>query len=180
MIEMRIRECTLEDLEKVRMISMETFLETFSKENTPEDMEKYVKDNFSLEKLKEEMACVHSIFLLVERENEVLAYLKLNFREAQTEMGHDEALEIQRIYVLEKFKNMKIGQMLVRKTLELAAKKNLSYIWLGVWEKNEKAIRFYEKLGFEKFDTHVFVLGEDEQTDHLMMLNVVGGLGETD
>ena len=170
MKEYRVRTCTLEDLLKLRQISVETFLETFEGENTPEDMEKYVEENLSLERLSQELSLEDSVFLLVEKEDEVPAYMKLNFEKAQTEPGHHGSLEIQRIYVKEQYKNLKIGQLLMKKAIELGRERSLDYIWLGVWEKNHKAIRFYEKLGFVKFDTHVFVLGDDAQTDHLMKL----------
>lgn len=96
--------------------------------------------------------------------------MKLNFEKAQTEPGHDNTLEVQRIYVLGKYKGKHIGKSLMEKTIEIGKENDLNYIWLGVWEHNVGAIRFYEMLGFEKFDSHIFVLGEDEQTDNLMKL----------
>ena len=97
-----------------------------------------------------------------------MAYMKVNFDNAQTEEGYTNSLEVQRIYVLEDYKNMKIGKSLIDEAKEIANKENLDYIWLGVWEHNINAIRFYEKQGFVKFDTHIFKLGDDEQTDNLM------------
>jgi ribosomal protein S18 acetylase RimI-like enzyme len=49
----------------------------------------------------------------------------------------------------------------------------VSDAWLGVWEDNHRAIRFYEKNGFEKFDSHPFILGESKQTDLLMKLRII-------
>lgn len=111
-----------------------------------------------------------SRFYIVENNEKVLAYMKLNFDKAQTETGHDNTLEIQRIYVLQEYKSKHIGKMLMQKAIEIGKNSNLNYIWLGVWEHNINAIKFYEKQGFEKFDTHIFKLGEDEQTDNLMKL----------
>jgi ribosomal protein S18 acetylase RimI-like enzyme len=45
-------------------------------------------------------------------------------------------------------------------------------IWLGVWEKNHNAIGFYTKNGFITFDKHLFLLGDDQQTDLLMKLEI--------
>lgn len=59
---------------------------------------------------------------------------------------------------------------MIQKTIEIGIENNLDYIWLGVWEHNVDAIKFYEKQGFKKFDTHIFKLGDDEQTDNLMKL----------
>lgn len=163
-----IKKCGLEDVERVRQISEKTFYETFSEENTKEDMENYLKENFSYEKVKSEMKNEGSIFFIVESNGETAAYMKVNFDKAQTEGGHDNTLEVQRIYVLNQYKGRRIGKELIEKAKEIAHDNGLKYIWLGVWENNFNAIKFYEKQGFEKFDTHIFVLGDDEQTDNLM------------
>jgi len=165
-----IKECGLEDIEKIKYISERTFYETFSNENTEEDMENYLKENFSYDKLEREIKNEGSKLYIVEDDGEVIAYMKLNFDKAQTEPGHENTLEVQRIYVLDKYKGKNIGKSLMKKTIRIGKENNISYIWLGVWEHNIGAIRFYEKLGFEKFDNHIFVLGEDEQTDNLMKL----------
>lgn len=165
-----IKECNLEDTEKVKYISEKTFYETFSNENTEEDMENYLKENFSYEQVESEINNNGSRFYIVEHNKEVVAYMKLNFDNAQTEKGHNNTLEVQRIYVLQEYKNNHIGKRLIQKAIEIGRDNHVNYIWLGVWEHNLNAIKFYEKLGFEKFDTHVFKLGEDEQTDNLMKL----------
>ena len=100
----------------------------------------------------------------------VVGYFKLNWGDAQKDIHDENAVEIERIYVLKEFQRKRIGQQMLAKTIELAKDKGAEYIWLGVWEKNIKAIRFYEKHGFEKFGEHVFMLGNDKQTDHLMKL----------
>lgn len=165
-----IKECNLEDTEKVKYISEKTFYETFSNENTEEDMENYLKENFSYEQVESEINNNGSRFYIVEHNEEVVAYMKVNFDKAQTEMGHNNTLEVQRIYVLQEYKNNHIGKRLIQKAIEIGRDNHVNYIWLGVWEHNINAIKFYQKLGFEKFDTHVFKLGEDEQTDNLMKL----------
>ena len=107
---------------------------------------------------------------IVKNNENVVAYMKLNFDKAQTEPGHHNTLELQRIYILKEFKGKHIGKQLIQKTIEIGKENNLDYIWLGVWEYNLDAIKFYEKQGFKKFDTHIFKLGDDEQTDYLMKL----------
>lgn len=165
-----IKECSLEDIEKVKLISEKTFYETFSNDNTKEDMENYLKENFSYEQVEREIKDNYSKFYIVENDEEVVAYMKLNFDKAQTEKDYYNTIEVQRIYVLQEYKGKQIGKKLMQKAIEIAKDKNLNYIWLGVWEHNINAIKFYEKLGFKKFDTHIFKLGDDEQTDYLMKL----------
>jgi ribosomal protein S18 acetylase RimI-like enzyme len=102
----------------------------------------------------------------------VIGYLKINFGSAQTEPQEDKALEIERIYVVHHFHGKKIGQLLFEKAIQIAQQKKVTFVWLGVWEENHRAIQFYTKNGFEAFDKHIFVLGDDEQTDIMMKLTL--------
>lgn len=169
---MKIRKINIDDLETLRYLSIQTFKETFEEVNTEEDMQKYLDENLSIEKLKTELENVNSEFYFAENNDEILGYLKLNFKDAQTEKVEENYFEIERIYVLKTFLGQKIGQILFDKAIEIGREKNLEYVWLGVWEENHRAIRFYEKNGFEIFGKHDFVLGKDVQTDLLMKLKL--------
>lgn len=165
-----IKECSLEDIEKLKYISEKTFCETYSSENTEEDMKNYLKENFSYEHIESEVKNSASRFYIVEHNKEIIAYMKLNFDKAQIDKGHNNTLEVQRIYVLQEYKGNQIGKRLIEKAIQIGRDNDLKYIWLGVWENNINAIKFYEKQGFEKFGTCIFKLGEDEQIDNLMKL----------
>ncbi len=169
---MQIRKLNSSDSENLRKISIQTFKETFEEVNTEEDMQKYLDENLSIEKLKTELENPNSEFYFAENNDEILGYLKLNFKDAQTEKLEENHFEIERIYVLKAFLGQKIGQILFDKAIEIGREKNLEYVWLGVWEENHRAIRFYEKNDFEIFGKHDFVLGEDVQTDLLMKMKI--------
>ena len=169
---MQIRKLDITDLENLQKISIITFRETFEEVNSEEDMQKYLDENLSLERLKNELENLDSEFYFIENENKNLGYLKLNFGNAQTENFKKNHLEIERIYVLKAFLGQKIGQILFNKAIEIGREKNLEYVWLGVWEENHRAIKFYKKNGFEIFGKHDFVLGEDVQTDLLMKMKI--------
>lgn len=169
---MKIRKINIDDLETLRYLSIQTFKETFEEVNTEENMQKYLDENLSIEKLKTELENVNSEFYFAENNDEILGYLKLNFKDAQTEKLEENHFEIERIYVLKAFLGQKIGQILFDKAIEIGREKNLEYVWLGVWEENHRAIRFYGKNGFEIFGKHDFVLGKDVQTDLLMKLKL--------
>lgn len=169
---MKIRKINIDDLEALRNLSIQTFKETFEEVNTEEDMQKYLDENLSIEKLKSELENPNSEFYFAENNGEILGYLKLNFKDAQTEKLEENHFEIERIYVLKAFLGQKIGQILFDKAIEIGREKNLEYVWLGVWEENHRAIRFYGKNGFEIFGKHDFVLGEDVQTDLLMKMKI--------
>jgi len=163
-----IKRATLNEIKLLQDIGRKTFFETFSQSNTAENMAKYLADGFSIEKLIEELNNEHSEFYFAILDDNVIGYLKLNFGNSQTELQDNSSLEIERIYVLQEYHGKKIGQVLYEKAMQVAEEKNVAYVWLGVWEENPRAIRFYQKNGFVEFDKHIFVLGNDEQTDVMM------------
>ena len=165
-----IRAISISDLAQLQKIGKTTFAETFTEHNIKEDLDKYLEESFSNEKLSSELNNPHSSFYFAEIENNVVGYLKINFGASQTELKDNEALEIERIYVLQAFHGKKLGQALYEKANSIAKEMKVNYVWLGVWEKNNKAIQFYKKNGFVPFDTHIFKLGNDEQTDIMMKL----------
>ncbi len=167
-----IKKASLHDLEVLRNIGKETFRETFSAENTEEDMQNYLNESFSIEKLETELNNTNSEFYFATFNNNVIGYLKLNYGAAQTEVKDENALEIERIYVLKEFHGKQVGQLLYNKALQIAKHTNINYLWLGVWEKNQRAISFYGKNGFVAFDKHIFKLGNDEQIDIMMKLEL--------
>jgi len=169
---MKIRKVTIQDVEQLAKIGKRTFSETFAAENSPEDMAEYLDQGFATQKLKAELTDPNAEFYFAEQEGRVIGYLKVNSGASQTEIKDQNALEIERIYALKEFHGKKVGQALYEKALELAVEKSVPYIWLGVWEYNPRAIRFYEKNGFVAFDKHVFKLGKDEQTDIMMKLEL--------
>jgi len=135
-------------------------------------MQKYLSEEFSTAKLTTELNDENAEIYFAQQDNEVIGYLKVNFGESQTELKDNKALEIERIYVLKDYHGKMIGQILYDKVLEVAQHRNVDYIWLGVWEENPKAINFYKKNGFVEFDKHIFKLGNDEQIDIMMKLEV--------
>ena len=167
-----IRAISISDLPQLQKIGKTTFAETFTEHNTKEDLDKYLELSFSNEKLSSELNTPNSSFYFAEIEHNVVGYLKINFGASQTELKDNEALEIERIYVLQAFHGKKIGQALYEKAISIAKEIKVKYVWLGVWEQNNKAIQFYKKNGFVQFDTHIFKLGNDEQTDIMMKLKL--------
>jgi ribosomal protein S18 acetylase RimI-like enzyme len=158
------------EVEQLQLLSRQTFSETFSGSNSKENMDKYLNEILSIEKLSEELNNENSHFFFIKDGERNIGYLKLNIGPSQTELKDERALEIERIYVIQEYQGKKVGQQLYEKAIQVAKEKNVQYIWLGVWEENHKAIQFYNKNGFEVFDKHVFVLGDEKQTDLMMRL----------
>jgi len=169
---LKIIKVTIDDTGQLQRIGVQTFQETFADSNSRQNMDSYLEEGFSLEKLSAEVNNENSEFYFAKINNEVVGYLKVNFGESQTELKDDKALEIERIYVSKEFHGKKVGQLLYDKAIEIAKQRGSQYVWLGVWEENPRAIRFYEKNGFVEFDRHIFKLGDDEQTDIMMKLKL--------
>jgi ribosomal protein S18 acetylase RimI-like enzyme len=171
-LEVKIHQAGIDELEELQQISRTTFTETFSVHNSEENMRNYLRDNLSLKKLGEELNNPESSFYFAEMKDQVIGYLKLNVGAAQNEWKENNGLEIERIYVLKEYHGLTIGQLLLEKAIAIAKSMEMQYVWLGVWEKNERAIAFYTKNGFKVVDQHLFKLGDDVQNDYLMKLTL--------
>ncbi|WP_336774732.1 GNAT family N-acetyltransferase [Paenibacillus sp. MMO-58] len=163
-----INRCGREDLPLLQRISIETFNDTFKDQNSPEQMKAYIERAFDAEKLEKEWSNPSTEFYFIVCDEEAAGYLKVNADDAQTEAMGDEALEIERIYIRSGFQRKGLGKRLFDKALEIAIGHGKKKIWLGVWEKNENAIAFYEKAGFVRTGAHSFYMGDEEQIDYIM------------
>ena len=161
--------CTIKDITALQLVARETFEETFSEQNTAANMKYYIERAFALPKLEEELRNPHSQFYFICVDEEVAGYLKINFLDAQTEPMGVEALEVERIYVRKEYQKDGLGKALMLKAVEIAQQLKFKKVWLGVWEKNEHAITFYERFGFTKQGTHIFLMGDEQQTDYMMV-----------
>ena len=168
-----IKKIGLEQLVPLQEIGRKTFYDTFFESDSEESMKAYLDTSFSTEKLTAELENPNSEFYFATQNEVVIGYLKVNFGSAQTELQDANAVEIERIYVLQDYHGKQVGQLLFEKAMAIAKNNHCNYIWLGVWEENHRALQFYTKNGFVAFDKHIFVLGEEEQTDIMMKLKLV-------
>jgi diamine N-acetyltransferase len=168
-----IQKATISNIDELQKISRDTFYETFVTSTSEENMRLYLENNFSKEQLTNELENSNSEFYFAILENEVIGYLKINFSAAQTELNDNSALEVERVYVRNNYHGKGIGQQLLDYAIQIAEQKNMQTVWLGVWENNQRAINFYKKNGFVTFDKHVFILGEEAQTDYMMRLDLI-------
>jgi len=163
---MKIRTAAIEDINQLCEIGKVTFVETYGEQNTPENLQNYLKEKFNKKQILGEIQTLNTTFLLVEFENETIGYAKMRIN--LVENPDVKSLEIERIYISKNYHGQKYGAMLMQKCIDVAIENNYESIWLGVWEHNPKAINFYQKWGFEIFGEHIFQLGDDAQTDFLM------------
>lgn len=176
---MLIREMKYSEIDKLIWIGKETYEATFGAQNTEETMTRYLEDAFNMVKLTGEFEQEGTTFYFVTEEHslcdhldvtypEIIGYLKINLPPDQSDLNAEGSLEVERIYLRSFAKGMGYGRRMIEFAENLAAEKNCEFIWLGVWEENHDALKFYNKMGFEKFSEHPYVMGDEVQTDFLM------------
>jgi diamine N-acetyltransferase len=161
-----IRQAESKDAELVADLSRDTFYESFAADNSEEDMEIFLSKQFTREGLIAEMDRTDLIFFLVCVEDEVIGYVKL--RACKLPDSNDPSIEIARIYLKKEWIGKGAGKLMMQVSVDHAVQQQMKWLWLGVWEKNPRAIEFYQKWGFVKFGETDFFLGNDKQTDWLM------------
>lgn len=163
-----IKEFEAHQLEFLTQLSRQTFTETFAEHTSAEDLNLFLSDHLTFDLLSTEIANPNSRFYFVLTDGIIAGYMKLNVGDAQSEMGDKEALEVERIYILKEFLGQRLGQVLIDKAFADGREMSKTYVWLGVWEYNMRALAFYKKNGFEVFDQHAFPVGNDPQIDLMM------------
>ncbi len=168
-----LKKCTLSDAPQLLQLARRTFVEAFEKDNDPEDFRAYINEAFAKNNIEKQLHDSDSTFYLVYRKEVLVGYFKLNQNGSQTDIKSEDSIELERIYVLKDFQGNQIGEQMLWKAQKIGCKKVKNFLWLGVWQKNKGAIRFYEKHGFVKFGTHPYYIGNDKQTDWLMRFDLV-------
>lgn len=168
MTEVKIRQIGLADVEELQAISCETYEATFGADNPRELMEEYLAQAYDLNKLKRELGTEGTYFYFLEVDGKTAGYLKLNVGQAQSEPMEPDNLEIERIYLRTAYQGKGLAGKLLTKAEEMAQALGKNRIWLGVWERNYRAQKFYAKHGFSRFSEHFFMMGDDAQTDYLL------------
>ena len=169
MQEFLIRFATSDDAELIADISRRTFHETFGYVNTKENMDKFMNEQFNREKLIKEVTEPGNTFFLAFDNDTPVGYVRMREGKKFPEFENKDSIEIARIYSVNSYLGTGVGEQLMRQCVFIAKELKKEIIWLGVWEKNPRAIAFYTKWGFKKFSDQDFLLGDDLQKDWLLM-----------
>jgi diamine N-acetyltransferase len=167
-----LREAEFADLESLLDLAQTSFIQAFTEGNNPENVQAYLSQAFTLVQLEKEWRNPASTFLLASLEGKLVGYTKVNLAAAQTDVQDPDSLEVARLYTLEEVWGRGVGQFLLNAALTFAKEKGKTFVWLGVWDHNTRAIRFYEKNGFKTFGSHPFPFGDEIQNDWLMRVEV--------
>jgi GNAT superfamily N-acetyltransferase len=164
-----IRQATTADAALFTTIAQSAFIDTFSRDNTPEDMAQYCAEAFGEAIQERELADGRTIVLMAERDDDVVGYAMLRAGDVADCVADRNAMEITRLYSVVRVIGTGVGAALMQRCLETAAERGHRSVWLGVWEHNPRAIAFYERWGFVDVGEKPFVLGTDRQTDRVMV-----------
>ena len=174
----RIRAATPVDAEPLAALAEQTFRDTFADDNSTDDMDAYVRDSFSLDRVRDELADGVNTFLLAVMDGEARpdGYAKLRNGTADPSVTGPDPIELQRLYADRSAKGQGVGAALMRASFDAARSAGRRTLWLGVWERNARAISFYERWQFETVGEHVFRLGSDHQMDLITARPVPGAV----
>jgi diamine N-acetyltransferase len=163
-----LRRASLDDAALLRALATSTFHDTFAADNTPDDMVRYTLEAFGEGAQQAEIADARNTVWLAERDAEAVGYAMLREGEAPECVPAGDTIEIARLYSVRRWIGAGIGAALMQRCLDDAVARGKRSIWLGVWERNARAIAFYQRWGFEDVGIQSFRLGHDVQTDRVM------------
>ena len=163
-----VRRASIEDAQLLAGLGARTFAETFAKDNSPEDMAAYLAAAFNVERLAAELNEPLSVFFIAEVDGSAAGYAKLHGGEVSGGVEGERPVELVRLYVLQEWLGRGVGQALMRRCLDEAREMGFRTLWLGVWERNNRALAFYRKWNFYEVGEHIFQLGSDAQRDIVM------------
>ena len=165
-----IRPATLDDAKLLTDLSYTTFWDAFAHhpKNAPDDLAHYMRQAFNTEQIVVELTDPDSIFLIASIDDNPAGYSKLIVGSIEPGITAERPVELNRLYSHQEYLGKGVGQNLMDACFDRARDDGNDVMWLGVWEFNPRAQRFYEKNGFKVVGRHTFLLGSDPQTDLLM------------
>lgn len=172
MNELHIRQATISDINVISALGITTCYEAYFELDPSEELAEYCVNFFSLERVRDEFADSNSTYLIAEFNGKAVGFVKLREGKKIECLAGKNAIEVQRIYILEKMKGKQIGKSLIKKSIEIGREKGYELLWLGVWEKNIAAQKFYEKIGMENIGLTDFSDGKNEFLNFVFAIEI--------
>jgi len=163
-----LRHAVPADAGALTELATRTFLDAFSAQNDPYDLQLYLGSVYREAKQSEEIADPRMSTLVAEAGGRLAAFAQLRTGEIPECVGDSQSIELMRFYVDRPFHGQGIAAALMNAVLDEARQRGARTLWLGVWEHNARAKAFYLKCGFIDVGSHIFLLGTDPQTDRIM------------
>lgn len=171
---MNIRYGNTSDANRLAQLGAQTFYDTFSNDNLEEDIRLHLEATYSPDIQLSELDDPNVIYIVAEVDSELVGYAKLHLNSRVDSVQNEKTIEIERIYSAKEYIGKGVGKELMQSCINEARQRECDSIWLGVWEKNPRAIAFYKKWGFRDVGEHIFMLGKDPQRDIIMKLDLIG------
>ena len=163
-----IRVASVADAAALAKFAERTFRDKFECDNSPSNMDRYVSQHYGIVQQCAELSDPRCVALLAESAGSLVGFAQLLSGPSPREVGATPAIEIQRFYVAREQHGTGLAQRLMSAALDVARQQGSKAVWLAVWERNPRAISFYNKAGFVESGSKPFVLGDDLQTDRIM------------
>ncbi len=160
-----IRDATSDDAAALADLARRTFVDAFGQDNDPDDLAAFLAATYSPDIQRRELLDPERPCLVAENNGTLVAFAQLRRDTRLSCIADPSAIEIQRFYVDRAAHGTGLAQRLMQAVLEAATARAANSVWLGVWEKNPRALRFYGAQGFTQVGSHVFRAGQDDQTD---------------
>jgi ribosomal protein S18 acetylase RimI-like enzyme len=171
-VAVNIRPATPDDAEVLAELARRTFHDTFAATNDPTDMALYLSRAFGIDQQTRELEDRDIATLLVEIDGQAVAFAQLRSGHVPECVSGDKPVELWRFYVSREWHGRGIAPALMERVKAVARERGAGTLWLGVWERNDRARAFYVKCGFADAGEHIFLFGTDPQTD-LVMVNTL-------
>ncbi len=159
---------TFADTAAMREVAIQSYCDAFADSNTPENMEAFLSASYTLNKFQLEFYEQGSVLYLAFEGDKVIGFLRLRLNDEVSEELGTNSIELHRLYIHSNYHGKQVGRKLMEQAIAYASQNKFDWIWLGVWEKNFKAQKFYAKWGFVRFGEHVFQMGDDPQIDWIL------------
>ena len=163
-----IRAATTQDAAGLSTLAERTFRDAFAADNTAADMDAYCASAFGVDIQSRELSDPATLTLVVEDDGSLVGYVQLVLRPAPPSVRGRHPIELKRFYVDKTFHGSSMAPALMRAAEDSARACGADVVWLGVWERNPRAIRFYQKSGFQAVGEQIFTVGADPQRDLVM------------
>jgi len=170
--EVSIRKATRDDARLISVLATVSFYEAYFEQDDPHDLSNYLTENFSLEKILEGLESPDSTFLIAFRGEQAVGYARLRDSEPHESIANKNAVELQRIYLVERVWGKGVGDILLDHCIAEAKRMGREVLWLGVWEENRRGLSFYAKHGFTRVGTLTFPYGDSVGINAVMQIEI--------
>ena len=167
-----IRKASVDNAVLISVLASTTFYEAYFEQDESSNLAGYINESFDIETVRAEIKDPQSTFFLIFLDGKAVGYARLIDDSMTDGVADDRVVELKRIYILERVWGTGTGEALLTHCIEIARNRGFNAIWLGVWEENQRAQKFYAKYGFEQVGTVTFPYGDVDGTNLVLQLRL--------